>query len=101
MALILTSAHDAKRAALPPGVTSRCRVERSQKRQRFFPLYICIFIQQNWPYVIGITPTPVFVPGEPQGWGSLAGCRLWGRTEVDTTEATQQQRHWHHMATPS
>ena len=22
------------------------------------------------------------------GWGSLVGCRLWGRTELDTTEAT-------------
>ena len=25
-------------------------------------------------------PTPVFLPGESQGWGSLVGCRLWGRT---------------------
>ena len=33
-------------------------------------------------------PTPVFLPGESQGRGSLAGCRLWGRTESDTTEAT-------------
>ena len=32
--------------------------------------------------------TPVFLPGESQGQGSLAGCRLWGRTESDTTEAT-------------
>ena len=32
-----------------------------------------------------------FLPGESQGWGSLVGCRLWGRTELDTTEATQQQ----------
>ena len=23
-----------------------------------------------------------------QGWGSLVGCRLWGHTESDTTEAT-------------
>ena len=36
-------------------------------------------------------PTPVFLPGESQGWGSLLGCRLWGHTELDTTEATQQQ----------
>ena len=28
------------------------------------------------------------LPGESQGWGSLVGCRLWGRTELDTTEAT-------------
>ena len=36
-------------------------------------------------------PTPVFLPGESQGWRSLVGC-LWGRTESDTTEATQQQQ---------
>ena len=33
-------------------------------------------------------PTPVFLPGESQGWGNLVGCRLWGRTESDTTEVT-------------
>ena len=33
-------------------------------------------------------PTPVFLPGESQGRGSLAGCRLWGRIELDTTEVT-------------
>ena len=32
-------------------------------------------------------PTPVFLPGESQGRGSLAGCRLWGHTESDMTEA--------------
>ena len=31
-------------------------------------------------------PTPVFLPGESQGRGSLVGFRLWGRTESDTTE---------------
>ena len=31
-------------------------------------------------------PTPVFLPGESQGLGSLVGCRLWGHTELDTTE---------------
>ena len=33
-------------------------------------------------------PSPVFLPGESQGPGSLLGFRLWGRTELDTTEAT-------------
>ena len=33
-------------------------------------------------------PTPVFLPGESQEWGSLVGCRLWGLTDSDTTEAT-------------
>ena len=33
-------------------------------------------------------PTPVFLTGESQGQGSLVGCRLWGHTELDTTEVT-------------
>ena len=59
-------------------------------------------VHQMWPselvLVSGILgrrqwqPTPVFLPGESQGWQSLVGCRLWGRTESDTTEATQQQQ---------
>ena len=32
--------------------------------------------------------SPVFLPGESQGLGSLVGCRVWGRTESDTTEVT-------------
>ena len=32
-------------------------------------------------------PTPVFLPGESQGRGSL-----WGRTESDMTEVTKQQQ---------
>ena len=42
------------------------------------------------------TPTPVFLPGESQGRESLVGCCLWGRTESDTTEATQQQQQQQH-----
>ena len=33
-------------------------------------------------------PTPVFLPGESQGQGSLVGCLLWGCTESDMTEST-------------
>ena len=33
-------------------------------------------------------PTPVFLPGDSQGRGSLVGCCLWGHTGSDTTEAT-------------
>ena len=33
-------------------------------------------------------PTPVFLPGESQGRGSLVGSHLWGRTESDMTEVT-------------
>ena len=44
----------------------------------------------NWICVL-----PVFLSGESQGWGSLVGCHLWGHTESDTTEATQQQQQQH------
>ena len=36
-------------------------------------------------------PTPVLLPGESHGWGSLVGCSPWGREESDTTE----QLHFH------
>ena len=44
-------------------------------------------------------PTPVFLPGQSQGRGSLVGCHLWGPTESDMTEATyqQQQQSTHHV----
>ena len=40
------------------------------------------------PLEEGMAPTPVLLPGEPCGRRSLLGCRPWGRTEPDTTEAT-------------
>ena len=39
-------------------------------------------------------PTPVLLPGESQEWGSLVGCRLWSRTELDTTEVTCSSSSW-------
>ena len=36
--------------------------------------------------------TPMFLPGESQGRGSLVGCCLCGRTELDTIEVTQSSR---------
>ena len=44
--------------------------------------YFCILGRRQWH------PTPVFFPGESQGQQGLVGCRLWGRTESDMTEAT-------------
>ena len=37
-------------------------------------------------------PTPVFLPGESRGRRSQVGCCLWGHTESDMTEVTQQQQ---------
>ena len=45
-------------------------------------LFIFMHWRRKWQ------PNPVFWPGESQGWGSLVGCRLWGLTELDTTEVT-------------
>ena len=35
-------------------------------------------------------PTPVFFPGESHGWRTLPGYSLWGRRELDTSEATER-----------
>ena len=48
------------------------------------PLFTFMHCRGKWQ------PTPVFLPGESQGRGSLMDCRLWGHTESDTTEVTQQ-----------
>ena len=33
-----------------------------------------------------VAPAPVFLPGEPHGQRSLAGCSPWSCKELDTTE---------------
>ena len=38
--------------------------------------------------VHGVAKSQTRLSGESQGRQSLVGCRLWGRTESDTTEAT-------------
>jgi len=51
--------------------------------------FITFYILKNVSvFTLDLRPTPVFLPGESQGRGSLVGCCLWGRTESDTTEAT-------------
>ena len=55
---------------------------RRHRRCGFDPWVRKILWRRAWQ------PTPVFLPGESQGRGSLVGCRLWGCTESDTTEAT-------------
>ena len=42
-------------------------------------------------------PTPVFLPGESQGWRSLVDCHLWGHTESDTTEETAAATAYTHI----
>ena len=51
---------------------------RRHNRHAFEPWVKKIPWRRKWQ------PTPVFLPGESQGWGNLLGCHLWGRTESDT-----------------
>ena len=46
------------------------------------------FLDLEDPLEKEMATAPVFLPGESQGWGSLVGCCLWDRTELDTTEAS-------------
>ena len=45
-------------------------------------VYTTMYRRRQWH------PTPVLLPGESQGRWSLMDCCLWGRTKLDTTEAT-------------
>ena len=60
-------------------------LEESDMTERL-PFHFSLFTLMHWRRKW--QPTPVFLPGESQGWGSLVGLRLWGRTESDLTEAT-------------
>ena len=62
-------------------------VAKSWTRLKWLTMHIHVIDSaQKWQ------PTPAFLPGESQGWGSLVGFRLWGRTESDMTEVTSQQQ---------
>ena len=47
---------------------------------------LSVFTFMNWRRKW--QPTPVFLPAESQGRGSLVGCCLWCHIESDTTEVT-------------
>ena len=66
----------------PGGLQSMESLRVGQDSVTSLSLFTFLYWKRQWQ------PTPVFLPGESQGRGSLVGCRLWGRTESDTTEAT-------------
>ena len=70
----------------PGGPQSMGSLRVGQDSATSLSLFTFLHWRRQWQ------PTPVFLPGESQGWGSLVGCHLWGLTESDTTEATQQQQ---------
>ena len=73
-------------------IKSKCQMPKPQSLlQKYLQVDSITHQRRQWQ------PTPVFLPGESQGQGSLVGCHLWGCTESDTTVATwqrqQQQQH--------
>ena len=66
----------------PSGPQSMGSLRIGQDSATSLSLFTFLHWRRQWQ------PTPVFLPGESQGRVSLVGCRLWGHTESDTTEAT-------------
>ena len=66
----------------PGGPQSMGSLRVGEDRATSLSLFTLMHWRRKWQ------PTPVFLPGESQGQGSLVGCCLWGRTESDTTEVT-------------
>ena len=66
----------------PGGLQSMGSLRVGQDSATSLSLFTFTYWRRKWQ------PTPVFLPGESQGRGSLVGRRLWGLTESDTTEAT-------------
>ena len=69
-------------AGEPGGLQSMGSLRVGHDSATSLSLFTFMHWRRKWP------PTRVFLPGESQGRRSLVGCRLWGRTESDTTEAT-------------
>ena len=66
----------------PGGLQSVGLLRVGHDRATSLSLFTLMHWRRKWQ------PTPVFLPGESQGRGSLVGYCLWGRTESDTTEVT-------------
>ena len=66
----------------PGGPQSMGSLRVGQDSATSLSLFTFLHWRRKWQ------PTPVVLPGKSQGRGSLVGCRLWGHTELDTTEAT-------------
>ena len=56
--------------------------EAGRTERLHFSLFTFMHWRRKWQR------TPVFLPRESQGWGSLVGCCLSGCTESDMTEVT-------------
>ena len=66
----------------PGGLQSMGLLRVRQDSATLLSLFTFMHWRRKWQRTL------VFLPGESQGRGSLVGCRLWGHTESDMTEAT-------------
>ena len=66
----------------PGGLQSMGLLRVGHDRVTSLSLFTFVHWRGKWQ------PTPVFLPGESQGRGSLVDCCLWGHTESDMTEVT-------------
>ena len=90
-------AHSSEKAMAPHSSTSAWKIPWTEEPGRLQSMGL-LRVGHNWATSLSLftfmhwrrkwQPTPVFLPGESQGWGSLVGCCLWGHTESDTTEVT-------------
>ena len=62
----------------PGGLQSMGSLRVGHDSATSFSLFTFMHWRRKWQ------PTPVFLPGESQRWGSLVGCRLWGHTELES-----------------
>ena len=58
----------------PGGLRSMGSLRLGHDWETSLSLFTFMHCRRKWQ------PTPVFLPGESQGWGSLVTCRLWGHT---------------------
>ena len=110
--LILTSSNGMEKVMAPHSNTLAWKIQRIEKPGRLQSMGT-LRVGYDWATSLSLftfmhwrrkwQPTPVFLPRESQGWGSLVGFHLWGHTELNTTEVMQQQqqqfwwkRNWNH-----
>ena len=72
-------------------------LKRASLRPRAESIFIwicfsCIISRTKESIFLQVDITSLLLSGKSHGRRSLVGCRLWGRTELDMTEATQQQQ---------
>ena len=91
MTITLCYSRSSEKAMAPHSSTLAWKIPWAEEPGRLQPIR-SLRVGHNWATSLSLftfmhwrrkwQPTPVFLPGESQGQGSLVGCRLWDRTRV-------------------